>query len=272
MAYPEGFGDLVSMAAKLKQKPASGKEIWDRFCDTALMGKDRYEPEIRLLRAMLSGFLEYDFVKKSTEFGWHDKVEEFLKQRMEKIRDEQSREAISGAIRDLPYIASSLKAGSNFFESKKMLADIASLTKTPEQTEALIKEITELPGFGFSKAIMWLHSIGRAADFAPPTRYMKTFLNSDVGPYYQYYDDDDYFMKKFAEIAKDFPKTSPASVYKAVYFYRAFKSSMPRGSKFTPKKLIAFLKRKKMGLEKLQEALSGHDTREAILQEMCDSL
>lgn len=271
MEYPEGFAELVKMASKIKAKPAAGNAIWEKFCDILLIGKDRSEPDMDFVRVLLKDFLDYEFVKKTTEFGWHDKVEEFLKQRREKIRDEESKEVITGMIRDLPFIASSVKAGSRFFEEKKIISDVESLTKTSEKTESLIKELVEQPGFGYSKAIMWLHSIGRGEDFAPPTRHLKSFINSDVGPYYQYYEDDEYFMKQAREMAKDFPKASMVHIYKAVYFFRTFKSVMPRGSKYTPKKLITFLKKKKLTLEKVQEMLGDWDTRNSILEEACKS-
>lgn len=271
MEYPEGFPELVKMASKIKSVPANGENIWVKFCDILLMGKDRSEPDMAFVRVLLKDFLDYEFVKKATEFGWHDKVEEFLKQRKEKIRDEESREIITGIIRDLPFIASSIKAGSRFFEEKKIIPDIDNLTKTREKTESLIKELIEQPGFGYSKSIMWLHSIGRGGDFAPPTKHLKSFLNSDVGPYYQYYEDDEYFMKQAQEMAKDFKGRNLLHIYKAIYFFRTFKSVMPRGSKFTPKKLMAFLKKKKLSLEKVQEMLGDWDTRNRILEEACES-
>jgi hypothetical protein len=269
MDYPDGFEDLVKLAKKMPVKKSIGNEIWEKYCDILLMGKDRYEPEIRFLRAMLKQYLDYDFVKKTNEFGWHDQMEEFLKQRTQKIRDEYTKEILNGVLRDLSFLASSIKAGVNFFEKKEIIKNLDKLTAKKADTENFIKELVALPGLGYSKSIMWLHSVGRATDFAPPTRYLKTFLNSDVGPYYQYYEDEDYFMKKAQEMAKDFPKTNLIHIYRAIVFYRTFKSAMPRGSKFTPNKLLGFLKKKKLSLEKLQDILADMEYRNKILEEAC---
>ena len=116
----------------------------------------------------------------------------------------------------------------------------------------------------YEKTIIWLQSTGRAKDFAPPTRHLKSFLNSDVGPYYSYYEDDAYFMNKAKEMAKDFPKASLMDVYRAIFFYSTFKSIFPRGNKFTPKKLLNFMKKKKITPRKLSEMLSDMEEREEV--------
>jgi hypothetical protein len=268
MEYPDGFAELVKMASKSPLKQAKSKEIWEKFCDSALIGKDRGAPQIEFLKNFLKEQLDYDFVKKSNEFSWHEHAQEFLKERIEKIRDEESRQIISGVLRDLTYIVSTIKQGADFFEKRNLLKDPKAIDgKEQEIINAIVKE-REITGMGFVKTILWLQNCGFAKDMAPPTKHLKAFLNNDVGPYYQYYEDDDYFMKRAQEMAKDFRKASLSDIYRAVFFFRIFKSAMPRGSKFTPKKLLSFLKKKKISLDKLQEMLKDRDKMDQLMEEL----
>lgn len=274
MEYPEGFELLVKLAKKSPSEKVEGKEIWNKFCKIVLMGKDRTEMEISFAANLLRKYLDYDYVKVKSEFGWHDDVEKFLIERLEKIRDEDSKRLISGLLRDLTYIASSIKEGMNFFEKRNLIEKIDELTKTREGTENLIKSIVEdgeIPGLGYTKTILWLQSTGRAKDFAPPTRHLKAFLNNDVGPYYQYYEDDAYFMKRAMDMKKDFPNTELVYIYNAIFLYRVFKSATPRGSKFSPKHLVKFMKNKKMSFEALRRSISNSEKRDAIIEEVCGS-
>lgn len=266
MEYPDGFLDLVKLVSKSPVKQSKGNEIWERFCEAALIGKERGEPQIAFVKQLLKTQLDYDFVSKSNEFSWHDNVQEFLKDRSEKIRDEESKKIISGLLRDLTYLASTIKQGQKFIESRNMLKDSSAIEGKEQDIINAIVEDREITGMGFVKVILWMQSAGFAKGFAPPTKHLKSFINNDVGPYYQYYEDDAYFMKKAQEIAKDFKKTSLADIYRAIFFFRIFKSAMPRGSKFTPKKLVNFLKKKKLTIARLQEMLKDRDEMDNLME------
>lgn len=270
MDYPDGFSDLVKLAGKNPVNKSKGKEIWDRFCEAALIGKERGEPQIAFVKSFLKSQLDYDFVSKSNEFSWHDNVQEFLKDRLEKVRDEESRQIISGLLRDLTYLASTIKQGQKFIESRKIIKDTNAIEGKEQDIIKAIVEDREITGMGFVKVILWLQSAGFAKFFAPPTKHLKAFINNDVGPYYQYYEDDAYFMKKAQEIAKDFPKASLADIYRAIFFFRIFKTALPRGSKFTPKKLVSFLKKKKLSIAKLQEMLKDRDEMDKLMESLME--
>jgi len=268
MGYPEGFKELVSLVRKDKVPLAKGKEIWNKFCRTAFIGR-MSDAEISFLVNMLRHQLDYDHVIKTSGEDWRDEVKGFLKERQQRIKDENIRAAIDAILKDLFYLTASLKGGARFFEKKKLFDEIDNLTKTRQMTDDFIEEIVEdkdVSGIKHAKAIVWLHSTGRAKDFAPPTRQLKSFLNNDVGPYYRYYEDNEYFMKKAEEMAKDFSKASLMDIYRAIFLYRTLKSFFPRGIKFTPKKLIQFMKKKKISVKRLFEMLADIDERESLAE------
>ena len=143
--------------------------------------------------------------------------------------------------------------------------------KTWEFIDGLAKN-EDVSNIKYTKVIIWLHSMGYAFDFCPPTWQVKKFINEDIGPYYQFHEDDKYFMKKgeeFAEeIKKKTKKATTRDVATAIFFYIAFKSMMPPRSQakkdFTPATLIRFMKSKKMTLSKLSEKLADSEEKEAL--------
>ncbi|MBS3054296.1 MAG: hypothetical protein J4431_02055 [Candidatus Aenigmarchaeota archaeon] len=271
MDYPDGFKELVNAVKKEPVPVASGREIWEKFCRVVFIGKDRSDAEISFLMAMLKKYIDYDYVMATDGEDWESAVRAFLKERLGKIRDDSAEAAVSGVLRDLFYITASIKGGARFFRKKGIFENLATLASGKEKTKELIDEIAEdgdVAGIKYTKAILWLQYCGFAKDFAPPAKHLKTFVNSDVGPYYRYYEDDEYFMKKAEEMASDFPDTSLADVYRAVYLYRTFKSAMPRGSKFTPRKLLEFMKKKKVSVSKMFSMLSDSEGREELAKKM----
>ena len=267
MGYPEGFKELIVVVSKEKVPVAKGKDIWDKFCRAALIGKGRSDAEIIFLMKILKKQLDYDYILKTSGEDWRNEVEKFLKERLARIEDEDIQTVFQTLLKDLFYLTATLKGGARFFERKKLFDELDNLTKTKDLTNELIEEIVEdkdFSGMRHAKTIIWLQSTGRAKDFVPPTRHLKSFLNSDVGPYYSFYEDDAYFMTKAKEMGKDFPKVSLMDIYRAIFFYRTFKSIFPRGNKFTPKKLLEFMKKKKISVKKLSEMLSGLEEREKI--------
>ena len=273
MEYPTGFKELVAAVKKDPVPVASGREIWEKFCRVVFIGKDRSDAEISFVMGMLKKYIDYDYVLAMDGEDWESAVHLFLKERLGKIRDDNAEAAVSGVLRDLFYITASIKGGARFFKKKGVFENLATLASTKEKTKELINEIAEdgdVAGIKYTKAILWMQYCGLAKDFAPATKQLKTFMNSDVGPYYQFYEDDDYFTKRAEEMSADFPDISLSDVYRAIYLYRTFKSAMPRGSKFTPKKLLDFMKKKKLSVTKVFSKLSDVEGREELAEKMSD--
>jgi len=159
-----------------------------------------------------------------------------------------------------------LKGGARYFEKKKIFENIDKLTKDEDSTWELIEDIVEdkdATGMRYAKTILWLQMTGRAKDMAPPTRQLKTFLNNDVGPYYSYYEDDEYFIDRAELMRKDF-KADLVDIYRAIYFYRTMKMVLPRGAKFKPKKMLAFMKKEKLNAKKMTDMLSDIEKRDKL--------
>ena len=104
----------------------------------------------------------------------------------------------------------------------------------------------------------------------PPSFQTKKFVNDDIGPYYQFYEDDKYFMKKAGEFAEEVRKkikgATARDVASAIFYYITMKSMLPTRSiekkKFTPALLVKFLKAKRMTLKNMSEKLSDFDEEE----------
>lgn len=271
MEYPEGFKDLVALAKKSPVHVVNGRGIWDCYCRAAMIGKNLSDAEILFLARLLKKYLDYDYVKKTKGEDWQNNVKKFLTGRLPRIKDENIQLAVSSLLNSLFYLTATLKGGARFFEKKSIFARLDELTKTKNSTHELMEELVEDPdvsGIRYAKAILWLQYTGRARDLAPPTRHLKSFLNNDVGPYYQFYEDDEYFMKRADEMKEDF-SACLMDIYRSIFLYRTFKSMLPRGSKFTPKKLVEFMKKKKLAINSIQLALSDIDERESLFEDIC---
>ena len=48
-----------------------------------------------------------------------------------------------------------------------------------------------------------------------------------------------------------------------------FKSMLPRGSKFTPKKLLKFMKKKRLSVKVMQAMLSDIDRKKSLFDDVC---
>jgi hypothetical protein len=169
-------------------------------------------------------------------------------------------------------VVASMKGAARYFERTKMsLPVLDKFTADKERTDDFIHELVEdedVTNVKFTKVILWLHSVGKAGDFAPPSRQIKDFCNKDIGPYYRYYEDDKYFMEKMQEIAeeikKELPKASVYDVSKAAFYYRACKVMLSEQKGFAPSTLLKFLKKEKMDLGKLAAMLGDIKKRELL--------
>jgi hypothetical protein len=268
---PDGFEELVKLVKKNPVPVVKGKGIWVKFCRAVMIGKNISDAEISFLSNMLKDKLDYDYVLKTSGEDWRDDIEKFLKERMQRIQDEEINLMLTDFMKGLFYFTASIKAGARFFKEKNLFESIDSYTDTKENTWKFIKEIVDskdLTGIRYAKSILWLQSTGRARDFAPPTVQLKSFINNDVGPYYKFYEDDDYFMKQAEELGKNFKGATLMDVYRAIFFYKALKFMTGRGSKLTPKKIIVFLKKNKITVEKLSEMLSDIDQRSNLMEKI----
>ena len=276
---PGGFADLVKAVIKEPAHVAAGSEIWDKFVRVILMGGSRYDTEITFLVNILKStkLLDLNYVNSINGEKWREEIEAFLKERLSRISDEESSEIINSVLGDLFRISASLKGSARFFRDKKLIEHIGILTKTKESTGTLIEDIVnseDVPGVKYTKVIMWLHSIGRGKDFAPPSRHVKDFVNKDIGPYYQFYDDDKYFMGKMNEVTAqlNIRNATVMDVARAAFYYRTLKSMLPQRSKqskaFTPLQLLKFMKSSKLSFAALSEALEDSEKKHNLMEKI----
>ena len=269
MQLPDGFEQLLALVKKSPVAKATGQEIWNRFVRTIMIGKNRSDAEISFLMSMLKDKLDYDYVLKTNGEDWREDMNKFLNERMQRIQDEDMLLIVSEFQKGLFYFSASLKGGARFFKAKNLPESIDKLTKTKESTWELIKEIVEskdVSGIRYAKAILWLHYTGRGQDFAPPTVQLKGFINNDVGPYYQFYEDDDYFMKKAQELAASIKGATLMDIYRTIFLYRTFKHMAGRGRKMTPKKVVDIMKRRKLTAARVFEILSDIEERAKLAE------
>lgn len=278
---PEGFEDLVKAVMKEPVPRARGSEIWDKFVRVVLMGGQRYDTEITFLVSMLKStkLLDIDYVNSISGEKWRDETESFLTQRLERISDEESIEIINSVLKELFRLSASIKGSARFFRDKKIIENIDNLTENREKTSSLIEEIVnseDVSGVKYTKAIMWLHSIGRGHDFAPPSRHIKDFLNNDIGPYYKFYEDDKYFMQRAVEFSAELKikNSKVMDIARAIFFYRTTKSMLPSRSKqskaFTPAMLLKFMKASKLTFSNISETLCDADKKYKFMERLND--
>src|SRR3989338_7778634 len=204
MTFPKGFDLLVQIA--MKERPSTTKtkeELWDKFLYSIFMGGKRSEPEVRLIVAMLKAksLLGLPEIIKISCEDWQYAVEKVLEERKSKIKDEQMLVMLKDFEKELFRISASIKGAARFFDkniSPEKLKELDTKEKMSEFIEELAND-PDVPNIKYTKIILWLHDICCGYDFCPPSWHVKSFLNSEIGPYYQFYEDDKYFMKKAEE-------------------------------------------------------------------------
>ncbi len=279
MEAPDGFIELVKAVMKEPVPCAKGSEIWEKFVRVIFISGTRSDPEISFLIAMLKNtrLLDLDYINSVNGEKWRDEISAFLRERLSRISDDDSKEIINSVINELFRLSASVKGSARFFRDRKIIEKIDALTATKDSTKNLIEEIVnseDVSGVRYTKVIMWLHTIGRGKDFAPPSRYTKDFINKDIGPYYQFYDDDTYFMNKMCEITSELniKNASVMDVSRAAFFYRALKSMLPQRSKqsklFTPRLLLKFMKSSKLTFASISEMLSDSDRKYKLMEKL----
>ena len=267
MEYPEGFLELVERSKKFKIQKAKGKDMWYKYCKIALIGKGRYDAETSFLLNMLKDFFDFDSIMDKTGEDWRDEIRDFLEERLDRIRDKDIKEFISDLLDNLFSFSATVRGGARFFKKKKVFDKIDAYTKNKEKSREFVQELVDdkdVPGISYAKAILWLHSIGRGVNLAPPTAQLKKFLNNDIGPYHQYYRDDEHFMKRADEMDKEFEDTGMIYIYRAIHLYKTLNIFLPRGCSFGPNSLLNFLDQEDMTIKDLEEQINDIHKQEKL--------
>lgn len=285
MPAPKGFNELVKLAAKEKPaKPKNVEEIWSKFLFIVFMGGKRSEPEINFLINMLKPLLVMDFVRKTDGEDWRESVEKTLNERIARIKDDDTLTMLHEFQKEIFRISASIKGGARFFTKSNVNPEfLENMLKTKDSTWQFIEELVhdeDVSNIKYTKVIIWLHSMGYADDFCPPSYQTKNFVNEVYG-YYQFYEDDKYFMKKAEEFAEEVrkgakPKVSVRDISMAIFYYVTLRNMLPPRSqekkKFNPETLVKFMKSKKMTLKQLSERLGDSEKREDLMQALYDYL
>jgi len=278
MDIPKGFADIVKLVMKEPVPKASGTDVWNKFVQAALIGGSRSEAEIRMIMGFLEkdGLLKLDKVNGLSGSEWSAKVTKVLEKKLKALKYEEDKAVVRNFLKELFRITASIKGGARFFARRNVVKDIDKLT-SDENAEEFADEISEdedVANVRQTKAILWLHSIGRGKNLAPPTRQVKSFINTNIGPYYPYYEDDRYFMKKALELTDEVKKklkgATAFDVSRAIFYYGSVKSMVPRGfgKLFTPVRFIAFLKKKKLTIKKLADTLGNVEKRYKLTEDV----
>lgn len=280
MTVPKGFNDLVKLAMKEQpSKPKTVEEIWEKFLKIVFMGGKRSDPEINFMINMLRPQLGLDHVRKTDGEDWREAVEKILDDRTKRIKDEDILAMLKDFRKELFRVGASIKGSARFFVKNNIKPEtLDRLLSTKELTWEFIEDLAkdeDVSNIKYTKIIIWLHSIGYADDFCPPSYQTKSFVNEVYG-YYQFYEDDKYFMGKaeeFAgEIKKQVKKATARDVATAIFFYVTMKNMIPprtpEKKRFTPAMLIKFLTAKKLTLKSLSERLGEFDSREKMMEDI----
>ena len=278
MKLPTGFEEFVGLVMKERlEKPKTRAEIWERFLYVVMMGGKRSEPDINFILKMLKKQTELDFVLKTDGEDWRDEVKRVVEERSARAQDEGTKDMLQEFLKELFRTSASVKGGARFFQRNTVDTKFLENTlNTKERTLAFIEDLVndeDVSGVRYTKIIIWLQSVGFAQDFVAPSWQTKNFVNEVFG-YYQFYDDEKYFMKKADEIAvavaKKVKKARARDVAVAIYYYTSVRGMLPLRSpekkKFNPSILMKYMKSKKITLKDINEKLSTYDGREEFME------
>ena len=275
----KGFNDLVKVAMKIQpDRPKGMKEIWDKFLYIVFMGGKRSEPEINLVIRILKTVTDIDYVTKTGGEDWREAAGKIIDERLSRIKDEDMLAMLRELKNEIFRISASIKGSERFFRKNEITPEkLDNILKTKEEAWEFIENLAndeDVSNIKYTKIIIWLHSIGYAYDFCPPGWQTKKFVNDQIGPYYPYYEDDKYFMKKAGEFADgikmDVKGATTRDVSMAIFYYITLKNMLPPRSPekkaFDASMLIKFLKQKKLTLSKISELLADFDGREKLMK------
>jgi uncharacterized membrane protein len=275
---PPGFPRLVEMTMNERpQRPKNDAEIWDKFLFIVFMGGKRSEPDINFLLRILKPFTPLEYVLKTDGDDWREVVEKAVDERLSRIRDEDAQIMLREFKKELFRITASIKGSARFFQSNSInIKTLENLLTTKDKTWEFIEELAsneDVSNIRFTKVIIWLQSIGFAQDVVAPSWQTKNFVNEVFG-YYQFYDDEKYFMKKAEEFAEEVrkavPKATTRDVASAIFYYTSVKGMLPLRSpekkKFSAALLVGYLKSRNMTLRNISEKLADYEGREEFME------
>ena len=280
---PDGFESLVKLVMKEQPlesfSPKTDKEIWEKFLRVVFLGGSRSDAEINYLLEVFGRAVDLDYVLKTRGEPLEAEFSKIITAKLKTENSEQLQFALQNLENDLFRIVASIKGAARYFEKTKMSpAVLDKFAADKEKTWEFINELVEdedVTNIKFTKVILWLHSVGKAQDFCPPSRQIKDFANKDIGPYYRFYEDDKYFMEfvqNFAEnLKKKIPKATVYDVSKAIFYYRVCKSMLSNPKGFQPSTLIRFMKKQKLDFKKLAAILGDLKKREKLAEKLNDA-
>lgn len=284
MNIPEGFCDLVKLAIKSRpKKPSNSDEIWDRFVRIVFIGGKRSDADVSIIINILkkNGLLSYEYVLKTTGEDWREAASKAVDERLSRVQDDDMKTMLKDFQKEMFRICASIKGGGRFFKQNEISPEkLEEMLSTKEKTWDFIEGLAkneDVPNIKYTKVIFWLHSMGFGQDFCPPSWHVKKFVNEVFG-YYQFYEDDSYFMQKAAEfgdeIRKKIKDATNMSVSSAMFYHMSFKSMLPQRSmekkKFKAPMILKFLKTKKLALDDVSKKMSMQGERDELAQAFYD--
>ncbi len=275
----KGFEDLVKLSmAERPEKPKTTADIWEKFLYIAFMGGKRSEPEIRMLLSVTKPVTGIKYVGKTGGEEWREAASRIIDERLGRIKDEDILVMLRELKTELFRISASIKGMERFFRKNSISPEKLDELDTKEKMWEFIDNLAndeDVSNVRYTKIIIWLHSLGYAGDFCPPSWQTKSFVN-EICPYYPYFEDEKYFMKKAEEFAGEIKKkvkgATARDVAAAIFYYITFKSALPPRSPekkaFSAAMLIKFLKGKRLTLAKVSEMLGEFDGREKLAESL----
>jgi hypothetical protein len=281
MAIPKGFLDLVKLT--MKERPTIPKTMegfWDKFLFVIFMGGKRSEPEIRFIINMLNTkkLVDLEYVAKTDGDDWRDAVNDVINERLQRIQDDDIKVVLKEFQKEIFRISASIKGSARFLK-KLTVEELVKDVGTKDTTRTFIENMAnnqDVSNIKYTKIIIWLHSVGLGYDFCPPGWQVKKFINNDVGPYYQFYEDDKYFMTKAEEFSEEIKKkikdATARDVSMAIFYYITLKGMLPLRSaakkNCTPDSIVKFVKKMKLSLNDISNMLSEFEGREKLIDDL----
>ena len=305
---PEGFIDLVKIILEQdrfshEDSPETIDEIWKEMVWLLFLSGSRSDASVNYICGLLddNDFIDYDKLSEFESNDWEDWKKEIVTFLFKKVNELDSKKK-SGILKmllqeinrddvqnPLFYIQSAMR----YFKEENVTRDsIERRTINEQETGRLILEMyysgesleneKKITGVAASKAILFLHSFGKAMNEAPPTKHVKNFINYDIykREYGKQEENDETIMLEIKDYVKKYIKpmikdVTVRDVERAVWLWKSTQSLLTdfgRGEKkkLTPQKFVGFIK--KYSLEYVKDKLTDIDEQPELAQEVKDFL
>lgn len=287
---PDGFPELVSLVLEdwdWDDLVTENSEIWEALLYPVFLGATVRSAQANYVKEVLADLLEFEAVQTiRSDPVWSEKALKVLNRQLRSIKGTPGagfkRAILQIAFQQVKRLDLSRTIGDalNFFSDHNInVAKIANLQKdyggTLNLTDLAAREIHNVR---YVKSVLWLYGCGIAEDIVPPNAHVTRFLHEcgypgfgwsrDLPTDWQVFTPACRYMREVAnQVSLELGVSiTPKQAQTAVWYLQACRGLLPTGykSKFTPLKLVEFLRTQKWSMQDLSIRLDDVEQLEDL--------